>query len=68
MKKYNNINPEEVKAFINEVETSKNYDRKKITKFHDKIFGKNERSDSDDSCLLIQMMQIKAWYQDQERK
>lgn len=65
MKTNNNINLEEVKTFIAEIEQSKEYNRKQISEFHDRIFGKDERPRLDDPCPIMQMRKIKAWYQDQ---
>jgi len=65
MKTKNDINLEEIRLLIAEVEKTKIYDRKQINEYHDKIFGKDNRVDP---CLIMQMRQIKAWYQDQRRK
>jgi len=68
MKTNNNIDLGEVKTFIAEVRRTKEYDRKRISEYHDRIFGKDERPRSDDPCPIMQMRKIKAWYQDQKRK
>jgi len=68
MKIKNDINLEEIRILIAEVEKTKIYDRKRISEYHDRIFGKDNRVDSANSCLIMQMRQIKAWYQDQKKK
>ncbi len=68
MKKENDINPEEVKSLIAETEKSKKYDRKRISEYHDRIFGKDDRPRADEPCPIMQMRKIKAWYQDRKRK
>lgn len=65
MKTKHNIDPEEVNDFINEVTRTKKYDRKRISEYHDCIFGKDDRPRNDDPCPIMQMRKIKAWYQDQ---
>lgn len=66
MKTNRNIDQEEIKTLIAEVEQTKKYDRKRISEYHDQIFGKDERPRSDDPCPIMQMRKIKAWYQDQK--
>jgi|GEM_PF-3392366 len=68
MKASHNINLEEVKTFIAEVERTKKYDRKRISDYNDRIFGKDDRPASDDPCPIMQMRKIKAWYQDHKKK
>ncbi|MCD7898706.1 MAG: hypothetical protein LUH22_02175 [Bacteroides sp.] len=65
MKTNHNINLEAVKTFIDEIQQTKNYDRKRISEYHDQIFGKDDRSV--DPCPIMQMRKIKAWYQDQNK-
>lgn len=67
MKTVNNIDPEEVKTLIAEVSRTKKYDRKRISEYHDQIFGKDDRPESNDPCPIMQMRKIKAWYQDQKK-
>lgn len=66
MKTPYNIDPEEVKTFIAEISQTKKYDRKRISAYHDRIFGKDDRPGSGDPCPVMQMRKIKAWYQDQQ--
>lgn len=68
MKSNHSINLEEVKKLIDEVGRTKEYNRKRISDYHDRIFGKDERPRSDDPCPIMQMRKIKAWYQDQKKK
>ncbi|MDR2039364.1 MAG: hypothetical protein LBQ60_15685 [Bacteroidales bacterium] len=68
MKTNRNIDLQEVKTFIAEVELTKEYDRKRISEYHDRIFGKDKRPRLDDPCPIMQMRKIKAWYQDQKEK
>lgn len=68
MKVMQNIDLEEVKSLIAEVGRTKEYDRKRISEYHDRIFGKDEQPRSDDPCPIMQMRKIKAWYQDQKKK
>ncbi|MCC8146018.1 MAG: hypothetical protein LIO93_06195 [Bacteroidales bacterium] len=68
MKTKHNINLEEVKTFITEVGKTKEYDPKRISEYHEKIFGKYERTGSGDPCPIMQIRKIKAWYQDQKKK
>jgi len=63
-----NINPEEIKTLISEVERTKKYDRRRISEYHDRIFGKEDRPDFNDPCPIMQMRKIKAWYQDQKKR
>jgi len=68
MKEKNNINMDEIKTLINNVERTKKYDRKRISEYNDQIFGKEERPDNNDPCPIMQMRKIKAWYQDQKKR
>ena len=65
MKTKHNIDLEEIKTLIGEVNRTKEYDRKLIAEYHDLIFGKDDRPRADDPCPIMQMRKIKAWYQDQ---
>ena len=67
MNEKQNIDMEKVKTFITEVEQTKKYDRKLISEYHDRIFGKADRPESDDPCPIMQIRKIKAWYQDQKK-
>jgi len=68
MKKENNIDLEEINIFIKDIERAKKYDRKKISKYHDLIFGINTRVDFNEPCSIMQMRKIKAWYQDKKKR
>lgn len=68
MKTKHNIDLEEVGIFITEVTKTKKYDRERISEYHDRIFGKNDRPSPDAPCPIMQMRKIKAWYQDQKKK
>jgi len=68
MKKEHNIKLEEVSSLINEVEKTKKYNRKRISEYHDQIFGKEDRPDNNKPCSIMQLRKIKAWYQDQKKK
>jgi len=61
----NNIDLQEVKELITHVERTKEYDCHQIIGLHNRIFNMDEDPDACESCLRIRMMQIKAWYQDQ---
>lgn len=62
-----NIDMQEVKTFIDEINRTKNYDRERISEHYDQIFGPEERPENDDPCPIMQMRKIKAWYQDQKK-
>jgi len=66
MKKRDNINIEEAKSLISEVERTMEYDKERISELHDHIFGKDNRPRTSDPCPIMQMRKIKAWYQDKE--
>lgn len=61
------IEMQEVKKFIDEVNRTKNYDRKRVADYHDRIFGQEKRPENNPPCPIMQMRQIKAWYQDQKK-
>lgn len=66
MKTNPNISLDEVKTLIDEVGRTKKYDRRRISEYHDRIFGKDDRPRPDEPCPIMQMRKIKAWYQDQK--
>jgi len=68
MEEKNNINIEKVKALIAEAEKTKVYDEKRISEYHDLIFGKENHRDKNKACSIMQIRKIKAWYQDQNKK
>jgi len=68
MKNLHNINLEEVRSLIAEIEKTKKYNHQKISEYHDLIFGKEDRPDDDEACSIMQIRKIKAWYQDQKKK
>jgi len=68
MKKDKDIDLEEIKSLISEVEKTKKYNHQQIAEYHSKIFGKEERPDNKEACSIMQMRKIKAWYQDQKKK
>lgn len=67
MNTMHNIDLEEIKKFIDEVSRTKEYDKKRISKYHERIFGKDNNPVSEYPCAIMQMRKIKAWYQDQKK-
>jgi len=68
MKTKQDIDMEGIKTLIAEVNRTKRYDRKLISEYHDRIFGKEDRPLDNEPCPIMQMRKIKAWYQDQTNR
>lgn len=57
------INLKELKAFIDQIEQTQDYENEEIDEYYDRIF-----SSEGGSCMQMKMMQIKAWYQDEMKR